>query len=185
MLDTRSEPVDPMQSVLFGEGAVFAVEVALDPEACFVGRSLAGHLQVHIGGVALGDFYEPLCVLGPVADHLTEVGATSSALWHPSLQGLSPEGVFKLLDDALFTGAADMHPPEFDRMVFLTNQSEAFDALKGFVVRDQEHALRFMVWDYSSSSFATWVVPLAALSTAASAFSAWIRQQEQSLRGGD
>jgi hypothetical protein len=169
--------------MLFGDPAVFAVEVALDLDAPLVGRSLAGRLQIHIGGVALGDFNEPLCTLGPVADHLTEIGANSSRLWHPSLQGLSPEGIFNLLDGALYTGTADMHPPEFDRMEFLTNRSEAFDDLKGFVVRDQERALRLMVWDCSSSRFSTWVVPHAALSTTASAFVAWIRQQEQALRG--
>src|SRR4051812_10191456 len=117
--------------MIFGAPSTFAVE-AIPGKGW--GANVAGRFRVHIGGTAIGDFEEPDCWLGPFSQHLLRLAAASGALWHQSLEGLSPREQFELLDNALFVGTVDEVPEEYYLMEFLTNVSEVFDDVKAFLV---------------------------------------------------
>jgi hypothetical protein len=170
--------------MLFGHSSSFAVEAIPGPEAGlprFVGRSLAGRMQIHVGGQVLGDFAEPCCVFRPLAEHLTTLCASSAPLWHESLEGLGDSEVFEKLDRACFQGQDAPYPAVFDLMGFLTNVSECFDNVKGFVVAPREGVLLILAQLQPSGRLVSHEVTIAQLAAASAPFAAWLLEQELAL----
>jgi hypothetical protein len=64
--------------MIFGDPAIFAVEVHLEPGPDFktvVGRNIAGRVCIHIANKVFGDIDEPLCVFRPISKPLLEISA--------------------------------------------------------------------------------------------------------------
>src|SRR6478609_2181460 len=123
--------------MILGNPLSFAVEVDVESGPKFmpvVGGNVAGRMRLHVGGLSIGDIDEPSCVLRALSEHLVQVCLYSETLWHPLLAGLGPKGQFELLDKALFLGGGNPQLEQCHRMIFLTNVSEAFDPVKGFVI---------------------------------------------------
>ncbi len=168
--------------MLFGHSSSFAVEAIPGPEAGsprFVGSSLAGRIQIHVGGQVIGDFTEPCCVFRSLAEHLTTLCASSGALWHKSLEGLEPQAIFETLDRACFQGQDEPYPPVFDLTSFLTNISECFDSVKGFVVAPREGIFLVLVQLQPSGRLVSRELTIAQWSAASASFAAWLHEQER------
>ena len=168
--------------MLFGDSSSFAVEAIPGPAAGlprFVGSSLAGRVQIHVGGQLLGDFTEPRCVFGPLAQHLTTLCASSAAFWHESLDGLAPPAIFEMLDRALFQGQDEPYPPVFDLMGFLTNVSECFDNVKGFVAAPRAGILLVLAQLQPSGRLISHEIAVAQWAAASASFAAWLHEQER------
>jgi hypothetical protein len=168
--------------MLFGSSSSFAVEAIPGPEAGlprFVGSSLAGRVKVHVGGQMLGDSTEPCCVYRPLAEHLTTLCASAAALWHESLEGLGPSAIFETLDRARFHGQDEPYPPVFDLMGFLTNISECFDNVKGFVAAPREGTLLVLAQLQPSGMLISHEVAVAQWAATSASFAAWLHEQER------
>jgi hypothetical protein len=167
--------------MLFGDLSTFAVEAVPEPDPelpRLVGRSLAGRLQVHLGGQAIGNFAEPSCAFGPLAEHLTTLCASSELLWHESLEGLDTPAIFQKLDRACFRGQEEPYPSAFDLMGFLTNVSECFNNIKGFVGAPSPGVLKAILQLQPSGILAAHEIAVAQWSSAAASFAVWLTNQE-------
>ncbi len=174
--------------MLFGHPTGLAIEAIPGPEAGlprFVGSSLAGRMQIHLGGHVVGDFDEPCCVFRPLAEHLTKICTYSGTLWHKSLEGLSPPEMFGTLDRACFEGQDELYPAAFDLMGFLTNVSECFDDTKGFVVSPRPGVLLTLVQTLQDETFFASEISVADWCSASTSFAAWLFNEERAHAAGE
>ena len=171
--------------MLFGSPESFAVEAVVEPGPEFqpvLGSNVVGRLRIFVEGASIGDFDEPACVLRALCDHLMDFCVDGTALWHESLSGLSSHEQFSLLDEALFTGDAE-HEIEtmLWRTTFLTNASEAFDGVKGFLVRPPGQSVTMLVRLDGSTHVLCANIPETEFRAVASQFSAWVQSTEHEL----
>jgi hypothetical protein len=135
-----------------------------------------------VSGQVVGNLEEPLCVLSPVSRHLTTICSSALSLWHPALAGLSPKERFSLLDASLYLGSSAPLPEELSRCVFLTNVSEAFNGVKGFVVAQPEAgSIQLLLQPGQNSPLQCSEVSLSTFCAAASAFALWVSEQEHAV----
>ena len=113
------------------------------------------------------------------------LGARSAALWHDSLEGLDASELFETLDRACFQGQNEAYPVAFDLMGFLTNVSECFNNVKGFVVAPRPGVLLALVQLQASGKLISSEITVAQWSTAAASFAAWVLQQERARGAGE
>jgi hypothetical protein len=164
--------------VTFGDLKTFAIEAVTEPGPDYpatVGLNLAGRIRVHLGGNAFGDFTEPCCILGCVSGHFADI-CSAQNLWHAALSGLTAVEQFQLLDDLIY-GDTAMTPlsKELGTCIFLTNQSEAFDGIKAFIVLPP--GTNFIILVESSGSVQSFVVPVAYFKQASRDFADWLELQ--------
>src|SRR5438045_6875569 len=116
--------------MLIGNPESFALEAIIEPGPelpSFFGSNVTGRFRLFIGGLEIGKFAEPCCVLRTLSQHLVVMCASASALWHESLAGKTPEVWFKLINDALYITGVPKPPDAYYRLDFLTNVSEALN----------------------------------------------------------
>jgi hypothetical protein len=170
--------------MIFGAPSDFAIEAALEPGPDLpniVGSNVAGRMRLFIGGRAVGNFDEPACVLRAVSEHLVTFSAAAHSLWHPTLNGLQPMGQFSVLNEALFLGCDEEPPEEYARCGFLTNISEAFDGVKGFLLFPGNGL--FVTLIEQGQVFSHHTIPYTGFCTVAARFALWVREQELALLG--
>ncbi|MGE3172257.1 MAG: DUF998 domain-containing protein [Planctomycetota bacterium] len=175
--------------MIFGDAGEFAVEAVREPGPELpdrVGHSAAGRVCVWMQGVAVGDFDEPCCVFGPVASVLQRASQRLGQLWDPSFGGLSPDELFDRLDHAVYRAHRGRRlPPDEDgndeslsRFAFLTNDSEAFDGWKVFLLQPPDEAVMVLVAEPEDPAAVRVLrFPAVALVGAARAFAAWVDAQ--------
>jgi hypothetical protein len=173
--------------MLFGNLESFALEAITEPGPelpSFFGSNVTGRFRLFIGGLEVGKFAEPGCVLRPLSQHLVAKCAGATALWHESLAGETPDAWFKLLDDALYIIGTPEPPDAYYRMDFLTNVSEALNNVKGFLVAPPGEALQALLQLPESEAVHHKVIPLREFCAVSSQFAAWVGQQEHELLQG-
>jgi len=170
--------------MLFGNLETYAVEAVIEPDPelpSFFGSNVTGRFRLFFGGLEVGKFAEPCCILGTLSQHLVDKCAGANALWHESLAGQTPDAWFRLLDDALYTLGTPEPPDAYNHLDFLTNVSEALNNVKGFLVAPPGEALHALLQLPESEAVHHKVIPLREFCAVSSQFAAWIRTQEHEL----
>jgi hypothetical protein len=170
--------------MIFGNPLNFAVEALVEPGPEYppsFGRNVAGRMQLIVGGVSVGDISEPSCVPRHLSEHITELCATSRTLWHSSLSGAPPEKQFQMLDEALFLGGGNPELEECHETIFLTNVSEAFDLVKGFVLSPSPDEIVLLLRLDEGGPLIHRNIPYAEFSSVTAAFAHWVTEQERTL----
>lgn len=98
-----------------------------------------GRMRIWVGGLQLGDFDEPSCMLNVTGGHLEGVMGRLQALGEPSFEDLTDRQMYELLDRAIYCDddrksaqvAADTE--RYFKHDFLTNGGESFDRFKSFI----------------------------------------------------
>ena len=173
--------------MIFGNPLNFAVEALVEPGPEYppsFGSNVAGRFRVLVGGINVGDIGEPSCIPRALSEHLSELCATSSKLWHSSLSGVSPERQFQLLDQALFLGGGNPELEECQQTIFLTNVSEAFDPVKGFVLSPSPDEIVLLLRLEEGSPLICRNIQYAEFSSVTAAFAHWVAEQERALLNG-
>jgi hypothetical protein len=168
--------------MIFGSQSTFAVEVAREPDGDF-GRDVTGRIRVFLGGFPVGDFSESGCALGPLSDHLLELASRSGAMWHPSLESLTPREQFELLDSALFIGDVEEVPAEYHLTGFLTNVSEAFDGIKAFLISPESDRFVALVQEFESGTFVSQSIAHTEFAGVADQFARWVKEERHAKYG--
>lgn len=170
--------------MIFGNPLSFAVEAIVEPGPEFspvFGANVAGRMRVLVGGTAVGDIEKPSCVPRALSEHLVQLCATAGALWHPLLAGIAPEEQFKMLDEALFLGGGNPELEQCHDLVFLTNVSEAFDPVKGFVLAPSSGEMVLLVKLNIDSPLIHRAITQTEFCEATAAFANWVNEQEHEL----
>jgi hypothetical protein len=170
--------------MLFGDPAVFAIEAIIEPGpefSTFFGNNITGRLRLFFGGLEVGDFTEPSCVLRPLSQHLVVQSAIAHALWHESLVGESPATWFKILNDSLYLNGLPKPNDAYRSMDFLTNVSEALDNVKGFLVVPPNGPMQALIQLPDSEVVHQHAIPLSKFCAVSSQFAAWIAEQENQI----
>jgi hypothetical protein len=173
--------------MIFGNSSSFAVEVVVEPGPEYppsFGRNVAGRMRLIVGGVSVGDISEPSCTPRHLSEHLTELCATSRKLWHSSLSGATPEKQFQMLDEALFLGGGKPELEDCHETIFLTNVSEAFDPVKGFVLSPSPDEIVLLLRLEEGGPLIHRKIPFAEFSDVTAAFAHWVTEQERTLLNG-
>lgn len=173
--------------MIFGNPLSFAVEALVEPGPEYppaFGSNVAGRMRLLVGGVSVGDISEPSCVLRALSEHLTELCATSCKLWHSSLSGVPPEKQFQMLDQALFPSGGNPELEQCQQTIFLTNVSEAFDPVKGFVLSPSPDEILVLLRLDEGGPFVHRNIPYAEFCSVAAAFAHWVGEQERTLLYG-
>lgn len=173
--------------MFFGNSETFALEAIIEPGPefpPFFGNNIAGRFRLFFGGLEVGDFAEPCCWLKPLSETLVVKCASASALWHESLAGKSPDDWFKLLDDALYIIGLPETPEAYCRMDFLTNDSEALNNVKGFLVAPPGKQLHALLQLPESEAIHHHVIPLHEFCAVSAQFAAWVSEREHELLQG-
>ena len=173
--------------MIFGNSSSFAIEAVVEPGPEYppsFGRNVAGRMRLFVGGVGVGDFSEPCCIPRHLSEHLTELCETSRKLWHSSLSGAAPEKQFQMLDEALFLGGGKPELEDCHETVFLTNVSEAFDPVKGFVLSPSPDEIVLLLRLDEDGPFIHRNIPFAEFSGVAAAFAHWVKEQERTPLNG-
>ena len=173
--------------MIFGNPSDFAVEAMVEPGPEYppsFGSNVAGRMRLIVGGVSVGDIGEPSCIPRHLSEHLTEVCSTSRTLWHSSLSGATPEKQFQMLDEALFLGGGKPDLEEYHETVFLTNVSEAFDSIKGFVLSPSPDEIVLLLRLEVGGPLIHRKIAFAEFSGVTEAFAKWVAEQEQTLLNG-
>jgi hypothetical protein len=169
--------------MIVGTRESFAIEAVLEPERSF-GRNVAGRFRLFLGGHPVGDFAEPGCTFGQFSDQLVTLASSARSLWHPSLNGLSPPEIFARLNHALFVGGVAEPPTQYHLMSFLTNVSEVFNHVKGFLVSPEPDQLLALVELQVERELISQRIPYTQFASVAAQFATWLREQEEEhLRG--
>jgi hypothetical protein len=170
--------------MIFGSPEHFAVEAIVEPDSKFgpvLGANVVGRVRLFFAGIEVGDFAEPACVLGAIGDHLVTLCATGSSLWHSALAGLSAKRQFEILDDAVFLGKGAEELQDLARCIFLTNVSEAFGDVKGFLLCPESGELHALLRFTAAGEVKQFVLSISKLCAVASEFANWIAVQEKTL----
>ncbi len=170
--------------MIFGNPSNFAVEALVEPGPEFsssFGGNVAGRMRLLVGGISVGDIDEPSCIPRVFSEHLTELCATSHTLWHPSLSGVPPEMQFQMLDDALFLGGGSPELEGCQETIFLTNVSEAFDPIKGFVLSPSPDEIVVLLRLGEGGPLIHRNIPYVEFCNVAAAFAQWVNEQERAL----
>ena len=170
--------------MLFGNPSNFAVEAVVEPGPEYppsFGRNFAGRMRLVVGGVSVGDISEPSCIPRQLSEHLTEMCAASRTLWHSSLSGATPEKQFQMLDEALFLGGGKPELEECHMTIFLTNVSEAFDPVKGFVLSPSPDEIVLLLRLEEGGPLIHRKIAYAEFSGVTAAFAHWVTEQERTL----
>jgi hypothetical protein len=173
--------------MLFGDPSTFAIEAIIEPGSALApvfGRNVAGRFRLFFGGLEVGRFAEPGCVIRPLSEHLEDKCTNAAGLWHSSLTGKSPQAWFKLLNDALYISGIPAPPDAFHRMDFLTNVSEAFNNVKGFLFAPVGEELHALLQLPEAATVHHKVIRLSEFRAANSGFAAWVNAMEQELLQG-
>lgn len=173
--------------MIFGNPLSFAVEAVVEPGPEFppsFGGNVAGRIRLVIGGVSVGDISEPSCVPRALSDHLIALCATTRMLWHPLLAGIRPEEQFPMLNEALLLGGGSPELEECHETIFLTNVSEAFDPVKGFVLSPSPGEMVILLKLDEGGPLVCQVIPYAEFCGVTAAFAHWVDEQERALRKG-
>lgn len=181
--------------MLFGDKSEFAVEVI--PDSAYQRGSrgstqVTGRVRVWMTSFSIGNFEEPLCVLGCVSNELAETLVELEEYWHPSFASQTADELYDTLDRLCFAAHRGASLEEsLDSILderkamglsnhsFLMNSSEAFDGWKAFLVKppgtavhvlwtlgDEQNAIRRSVFDAH------------AFKSAVSAFADWTHTSE-------
>ncbi len=173
--------------MIFGNPLSFAVEAVVEPGPEFLpnfGGNVVGRMRVFVGGTSVGNIEEPNCILRALSEDLVELCETDRALWHPSLAGIAPEEQFQLLDAALFLGGGKQDLEACHSMVFLTNVSEAFDLIKGFILSPSPNEIFVLLKLDLGSPLIHRVIPYAEFCSVSASFAHWVSEQERVLLNG-
>lgn len=168
--------------MIFGVPAKFAVEVVNEPDAAF-GRNVAGRFRVFLGGQSVGNFNESGCTFRQLSEELVTLASTARALWHPSLSGMTPQQQFAMLEGALFVGSVDSPPEEYHLMNFLTNVSEVFNHVMGFLLSPEDGHVVALVELLDTGTFISHRISYTDFSSVAAQFALWLKQQEEAQFG--
>ncbi len=169
--------------MIFGDKSVFAIEAIIEPGSELppqVYGRVAGRVRVFFQNLEVGNFHEPCCVLGPIAEHFAEVGAYNR-IWHSSLASLGTKEQFDYLDHMFYVGpyVSSEARESLNNCTFLTNVSEAFEHIKGFVLRADSESFQFLFTLPKSESVHSFVVSFDQFLHAANGFSTWLHEQQQ------
>jgi hypothetical protein len=173
--------------MLFGNLETFALEAIIEPGPALpaiVGRNVTGRFRLFFGGLEVGKFEEPCCLLRPLSQHLVAKCASANALWHESLADKTPNAWFSLLDDALYFVGTPAPPDDYHRLDFLTNVSEVLNNVKGFLVGPPGDALHALLQLPESEAVHHKVIALHEFCAVSSEFAAWVREKEHELLQG-
>ena len=170
--------------MLFGNTETFALEAIIEPGpelAPFFGSNITGRFRLFFGGLEVGKFTEPCCVVRPLSEHLSSMCTSADRLWHKSLSGHTPEGWFHLLDDALYLVGVPKPPDTYHHLDFLTNVSEALNNVKGFLVAPPGEQLHALIQLPESPAIFHHVISRSEFCSVSSKFAAWVKEQESVL----
>lgn len=183
--------------MLFGDSETFRIEAMVEPGPelpAIRGKAVFGRVRVWLSGLPVGNFDEPCCSLGPIAQHLLDHSKNVGKCWDDSLDGLSPSDIFVRLDHLLF--AFDLRtdslvdpdsvpdaPEGLKCSGFLTNASEAFDGWKGFLLSPPGEDLLILIKPHSHPEILDFWVPSSAYTEATSRFSYWLDGKRSELMG--
>lgn len=173
--------------MVIGNPESYAVEALVEPGPEFppvAGNNVAGRMRLLVRGAIVGDIKEPSCIPRVLSEHLLEVCGRVGSLWHPLLADRSPEQQFEILDKALFLGGGAPQLEKCHAMVFLTNVSEAFDSVKGFVLSRSGVEFEVLLRLEDGGPVLHRIVPRAEFSGVAVAFDDWVNEQERRLLYG-
>jgi hypothetical protein len=174
--------------VIFGDPSTFAIEAITEPGPEFsatVGRNITGRFRFILGELEVGNFNEPNCVLRSVSQHLVVLCASAASLWHSSLAGKSAIGWFNLLNESIYLSGEPEPNDAYHRMNFLTNESEALNNVKGFLVSPPDEPLHVLLKLPNSEVVHHRVLTQGRFCSVSSQFAAWVAAQEHELlRGG-
>jgi hypothetical protein len=147
-----------------------------------VGRSVAGRVHIFVRGEEYGDFAEPCCVLQPFADHLLARAKLGARAWAEQLAPLGPLERFAVLDGIFYSG--NVENPALETQLrdacFLTNESEAFDPIKGFVLRDGLN-MQILLRRDGDAAIEAHIVPVTLWAEVANNFGAWLSVEQTKL----
>jgi hypothetical protein len=137
----------------FGDPALFAVELALEPELSmrFLGSEPLGRIRVWVDGKSFGRLDEPSCSFAALLEELATICDDKYVAWHRSLESKIAAAKFQILDDLLFgPNGADRIGSSLDYASFLTNTVECFDGIKGFALTPREGLVQILVSDQAA-----------------------------------
>jgi hypothetical protein len=170
--------------MLFGKHGTFAIEAIIEPGpefSPFLGNNITGRFRLFFGGLEVGKFDEPCCVIRQLSDHLVDKCESASTLWHESLADRSPDVWFKLLNDSLYLIGAPEPADEYYRMDFLTNVSEALNNVKGFLVAPPGEPLHTLIQLSNSETVHHHIIPIGEFCSVSAKFAAWVKEREDEL----
>jgi hypothetical protein len=173
--------------MIFGNPSGFAVEAVVEPGPEYppsFDSNVGGRMRLIVGGISVGDISEPSSIPRHLSEHLTEVCSSSRKLWHSSLSGATPEKQFQMLDEALFLGGGKPELEECHETVFLTNVSEAFDPIKGFVLSPSPDEIVLLLRLEEGGPLIHRKITFAEFSGVTVAFSQWVAEQERTQLNG-
>lgn len=122
----------------FGNPATFAIDCVHEPIPNDKGW-VFGRMCVWAGGLRLGNFEEPACMLDVTARHLEHVLQRLVELDEPEFVDLTDVELYELLDRAIYLdddrGPGDVaaDAAKYSKFDFLTNGGESFDRFKSFL----------------------------------------------------
>lgn len=168
----------------FGNTESFVLDAIIEPGPEYpptFGSNIAGRARLVFGDHVVGDFEEPCCVLGPLSEHLVELCSNANSLWHESLEGRTPSDQFKLLNNALFVDEEPETPNAYNHLIFLTNVSEIFDGVKGFLLGPPGEPLRALLCIGESEEVHCHLIPRGDFCSVSAQFALWVKEQEYEL----
>jgi hypothetical protein len=162
-----------------GDPRVFAIDVEDDSTPNSPLGTLWGRAQVWVSGVALGDFTSPHCGLSGFHQNVLALSDALPRLGCQQIDAEPPDVAFKFLNKMVY-GLDERSDAEisFDaaiwtRHCFLTNVSEAFDRLNGFVHFVAPDAVRILVREEPPDRLHFATLPLDQFRAIARDFDAW------------
>lgn len=173
--------------MIFGNPSDFAVEAVVEPGPEYppsFGLNVGGRMRLIVGGVSVGGISEPSCTPRHLSEHLTELCTTPRKLWHSSLSGATPEKQFQMLDETLFLGGGKPELEECHAKIFLTNVSEAFDPVKGFVLSPSPDEIVLLLRLEEGGPLIHHMIAFAEFSGVIAEFAQWVAEQERTLLNG-
>ncbi|TVO52664.1 hypothetical protein FHP91_17160 [Denitromonas halophila] len=162
----------------FGNTSTFAIDCvheAIPNERGWV----FGRMCIWAGGLQLGDFEEPSCMLNVTGGHLEGVMGRLQALEEPSFEDLTHAQLYELLDRAIYCDddrtpaqvAADAE--RYFKFDLLTNGGESFDRFKSFIAIANGQ-VRILFTELSSEPVGV-CVDLAEFVATVTAFLGWLK----------
>jgi len=167
--------------MIFGDPNKFALEVQLepDPSARFMANEPLGRIRAWIDSLPFGNWENPSCPFGALAEELQEKGDVRYVAWHPSLEAKTAIERFQTLDDLLYhPDFADRIKSTLDLSSIFTNTVECFDSIKAFALTPSEGLVQILASD-QIDQFAEIVVDRSLIQSIGSGLMDWTRSNRR------
>jgi hypothetical protein len=162
-----------------GDPSVFAIDVEDDSTPQSPRGTLWGHARVWINGFPLGDYRSTHCGLSGFHLNLRDLSDNLPRLTCSDIASTHPDLAFEFLnskvygEDATSDAEVALDAAVWSRFVFLTNSSEAFNKLNGFVHYVPGSSVRILVRQPDPDTIRTVTLPLERFRSVVREFDEW------------